>query len=241
MKKQGAAWRLYRRIRGAPRKKREEELTYWQTRKAAEGTLDNEHYKAQYTQLVGLDADFYSGKDVLDIGCGPRGSLAWMVGARRRVGVDPLADDYRALGTDAHPMEYVRAAAEEMPFDDASFDVVTSFNSLDHVDDIDRTICEIKRVLRPDGHLIVAVEIGHEPTWSEPQTLTWDLCRRFEPEVEVLQVREYERGSGILYDGAWRGDAFDHDDPTPRPGVLVAVLRRTQSERAAATASSQSG
>ncbi|MEA2386176.1 MAG: hypothetical protein QOJ22_350 [Thermoleophilaceae bacterium] len=240
MRTHGALWRLYRRARGAARRKRDEELTFWQGRKEAEGTLGNEHYEAQYTQLVGLEPSFYAGKDVLDIGCGPRGSLTWMVEARRRVGLDPLADDYRALGTGEHPMEYVTGAAEEMPFDDASFDVVTSFNSFDHVDDLDRTIAEIKRVLRPQGHLVLAVEVGHAPTWSEPQTVTWDVCARFEPELEVVDAREYERGTGILYDGAWRGEIFDHSDPAPRAGVLVAVLRGAQSERAAATASSQS-
>ena len=177
---------------------------------------------------------------MLDLGCGPRGSLSWMVQARRRVGLDPLADDYRALGTDAHPMEYVAGVAEHMPFDDASFDVVTTFNSLDHVDDLDRTIAEIKRVLRPEGHLVVAVEVGHDPTWSEPQTVTWEVCDRFAPELEVVEAREYERGNGFLLDAAWRGDTFDHDDPAPRAGVLIAVLRR-QSERTAATASSQLG
>ena len=239
MRKHGVVWRLYRRLRGAPRRKRDEELTYWQSRKAAEGTLHNDHYEAQYTRLVGLEPGFYAGKDVLDLGCGPRGSLSWMVQARRRVGLDPLADDYLALGADEHPMEYVTGVAERMPFPDASFDVVTSFNSLDHVDDLDRTIAEIKRVLRPEGHLVVAVEVGHEPTWSEPQTVTWDVCDRFVPELAVVEAREYERGSGFLLDAAWRGDAFDHDDPTPRAGVLIAVLRR-QSERTAATASSQS-
>lgn len=240
MRKYGAVWRLYRRVRGAPSKKRDEELTFWRSRKDAEGTLQSEHYEAQYTQLVGLERSFYAGKDVLDLGCGPRGSLTWMAEARRRVGLDPLVDDYRALGIDAHPMEYVAGAAEDMPFDDESFDVVTSFNSLDHVDDLDRTIGEIKRVLRPQGHVVVAVEVEHQPTWSEPQMLTWEVCRRFEPELEVVEARQFERGTGFLYDCAWRGETFDHGDPAPRAGVLIAVLRRAQSERTAATASSQS-
>ncbi len=118
---------------------------------AAEGELRGDHYGGLFTGLVGVEPNFYAGKDVLDIGCGPRGSLNWAEMARRRVGLDPLAEDYRELGIDSHPMEYVAAAAEEMPFDDASFDVITSFNSLDHVEDLDRTIAEIKRVLRPGG------------------------------------------------------------------------------------------
>ena len=212
---------LYRR-----RRKRTEELSYWRERKAAEGELRAGHYEPIFTGLAGLERDFYAGKDMLDVGCGPRGSLNWADVARRRVGLDPLADDYRALGTDAHPMEYVAAAAESIPFEDASFDVVTSLNSLDHVDDLDATIAEIKRVLRPGGHLVLAVEVGHEPTWSEPQTIGWDIATRFEPELEQVRAGEYERGVDSLYDAAFRGAAFDHADRAPRTGVLIALLRR---------------
>ena len=132
---------------------------------------------------MGLEPNFYAGKDVLDIGCGPRGGLNWADMARRRVGLDPLADDYRELGIDSHPMEYIAAGAERMPFEDASFDIVASLNSLDHVDDLEAAIEEIKRVLRPGGYLVLVVEVGHEPTWSEPQMISWDVCARFGPEA----------------------------------------------------------
>jgi SAM-dependent methyltransferase len=152
--------------------------------------------------------------------------------AKTRVGLDPLADDYRALGIEAHSMEYVAAPAEAMPFGDASFDVVTSLNSLDHVEDMDRTVAEIKRVLRPGGHLLLVVEVGHEPTWSEPQTISWDVCARFEPELEVVQRRDYERGGENIYADAWAGREYDHGDTTPRAGLLVALLRATSGARA---------
>jgi ubiquinone/menaquinone biosynthesis C-methylase UbiE len=146
--------------------------------------------------------------------------------AKTRVGLDPLADDYRALGIESHPMEYVAAPAEAMPFEDASFDVVTSLNSLDHVDDLGRAISEIKRVVRPGGHVVLVVEVGHEPTWSEPQALSWDVCARFAPELDVVRSDGYERTGDTLYADAWAGRAYDHGDPTPRAGLLVALLRR---------------
>jgi SAM-dependent methyltransferase len=223
----GRLWRLYRRLRRAGRKKRDAELAYWRARRAEEGRLGNEHFEALFTGVVGLDAGFYRGKAVLDIGCGPRGSLEWATEASRRVGLDPLAREYRGLGTDEHAMEYVAGRSEEMPFDDAEFDVVTSLNSLDHVDDLGRTAAEIKRVTRPGGHFVLAVEIGHRPTWTEPHSLSWDVCALFEPEFEVVERSEYERGGGSLYDPARRRERFDHADDTPRPGVLAAVLRRS--------------
>jgi len=222
----GRLWRLYRRLRRADRRKREGELAYWRERKAAEGQLGNAHYEMLFTKLVGLDPAFYRGKSVLDIGCGPRGSLVWAREAARRVGLDPLADDYRALGTGDHPMEYVCAASEEMPFADGEFDVVTSINSLDHVDDLGRTVAEIKRVTRAGGHFVLAVEVGHSPTWTEPQALSWDVCDLFEPEFEVVARGEYERGSGWMFDAALRREQHDHANSSLRSGVLTAVLHK---------------
>jgi len=222
----GRLWRLYRRLRRADRRKREGELAYWREQKAAEGALGNAHYEMLFTKLVGLEPGFYSGRSVLDIGCGPRGSLVWAHDAARRVGLDPLADDYRALGTGDHPMEYVSAASEEMPFGDGEFDVVTSINSLDHVDDLGRTVAEIKRVTRAGGHLVLAVEVGHSPTWTEPQALSWDVCGLFEPEFELVARGEYERGGGWMFDAALRHERFDHADSSPRSGVLTAVLHK---------------
>jgi ubiquinone/menaquinone biosynthesis C-methylase UbiE len=179
-----------------------------------------------FTDLVGLDASFYTRKSVLDIGCGPRGSLEWANEADRRVGLDPLADDYRALGTDVHRMEYIAGGSEQMPFADAEFDVVTSINSLDHVDDLSRTVAEIKRVMRPGGHFVLAVEVGHDPTWTEPQSLSWDVCALFEPEFELIEQEEYERDDGWMFDAALRRERFDRSHTSPRTGVLTAVMRR---------------
>ena len=225
--KPGRLWRVYRRLRRADRKKREGELAYWREQQAAEGRLGNAHFRLLFNDLFGLDAGFYRGKSVLDIGCGPRGSLEWADEASRRVGLDPLAAEYQALGTDEHAMEYVAGRSEEIPFDDGTFDVVTSLNSLDHVDDLPQTVAEIKRVTRSGGHFVVAVEVGHRPTWTEPQALTWDVCALFEPEFEVVTREEYERDNGWMFDAALRRERFDHADRSPRPGVLTAVMQKS--------------
>ena len=210
----------------AARRKRKAELAYWKERRDAEGELGNAHYEMLFTDLFGLEVGFYRGKRLLDVGCGPRGSLVWAREASRRVGLDPLANDYRALGTDRHGMEYVATRAEEMPFEDGAFDVVGSLNSLDHVDDLAQAIAEIKRVTAVGGHVVLAVEVGHAPTDTEPHSLSWDLCEMFEPEFEVLERGEYRRDDGWMFDSALRRERFDHTAATQHSGVLVTVMHK---------------
>lgn len=180
---------LYRRFIPVKFKNRVE-MRYWSKRHSIEkGDLSNAHYKPLYTELFQLVDDDYRDKKVLDIGCGPRGSLEWADMAAERVGLDPLADKYGRLGAHRHKMAYVTASSDDIPFPDAHFDFVTCLNALDHVDDFDATVAEIKRVTRPGGLCLITVEIDHPPTATEPLTITADLLRRFEPEFEVLSAR----------------------------------------------------
>jgi ubiquinone/menaquinone biosynthesis C-methylase UbiE len=48
----------------------------------------------------------------------------------------------------------VRAAGESLPFDDDSFDTVVSTLVLCTVEDPERTLAEVRRVLKPDGQLL---------------------------------------------------------------------------------------
>jgi SAM-dependent methyltransferase len=86
---------------------------------------------------------------VLDVGCG-RGDLCAAAAARgaRPVGVD-LADGMVAAARASHPgLEFVRADAEDLPFADASFDVVTSRLGAHHFEDVEAAVQEMTRVAR---------------------------------------------------------------------------------------------
>lgn len=218
--------RLKERLAAPFRDKGDHELAYWRSRKKAEGQLSNDHYVKFYTSHFGFEPSFYAGKRVLDIGCGPRGSLEWANMAAERVGLDPLADSYLRLGADKHAMRYVAAPAEAMPFESGHFDVVCSFNSLDHVDDLDRTIAEIIRVIRPGGHFLLLTDVNHDPTPAEPIVLTWDAVDAFAPALECLEVRHYEKRAAGLYQSIDEGIAYDHKDPTRRYGILSAKFRK---------------
>jgi ubiquinone/menaquinone biosynthesis C-methylase UbiE len=203
------------------------ELDYWRARKEREGTLSNHWYERAFTEPFGLRKAFFDGKRILDIGCGPRGSLEWADNATERVGLDPLAALYRELGTDRHKMRYLPAPCEAIPVPDGSFDVVCSLNSIDHVDDIDASIAEIKRVVQVGGTILLMTDLHDDPTPTEPVVLSWNLIDRFNPECVAVFIRHLEkihRGNG--HESVFAGVHYDHANPKKRYGILVSMLQR---------------
>ena len=200
------------------------EFEFWRkTREDAGGTLQNGHYEQLFTDQFGLNREFFAGKRILDIGCGPRGSLEWATEAAGRVGLDPLVDRYRDLGIDEHAMEYCLAPAESIPFPDETFDVVSSLNSLDHVDNLHDTLGEITRVLVPGGSFLVEVEFGHRPTQTEPIEIPRDFAESLQPTFQVLLNRRFASPSERIHSAYVEAVPYKQ---TKRytPGVMVVHL-----------------
>jgi SAM-dependent methyltransferase len=106
-----------------------------------------------------------AGERVLDLGCGAgTDSLvaAQMVGADGHVtGIDmtaPMLAKARAAATEmgVANVEFVEAEAEQLPFGDASFDVVISNGVIDLIPDKDAVFAELNRVLASGGRIQIA-------------------------------------------------------------------------------------
>ena len=202
------------------------ELAYWRGRAASEGQLNNQHYAYFYTTFFSLEASYYEGKRILDIGCGPRGSLEWASMAEERVGIDPLVPKYLKLGADKHQMTYIAAPSEQIPFPDAHFDVVCAFNSLDHVESYEMTRSEIKRLVKPGGYFLLIVEVNHKPSRTEPVSLPWTMTNDFTDAFEVLETGRFEIGNHDIYGQLRDNQVFDELDTRDREGILTAKMRR---------------
>lgn len=92
-----------------------------------------------------------------------------------KLGVDPLADAYRRLGIARHPMNYVAACGEAMPFGDHTADIVITINALDHVQDATAVMSEVRRILKPGGTFIGSIGLREVPTATEPSLISWEM------------------------------------------------------------------
>jgi SAM-dependent methyltransferase len=91
----------------------------------------------------------YLAGHLLDAGCGSRDiSASLHRGGVRRITRYDLESDEPGV---------VIGPLEEMPFEEATFDSALCNAVLEHVADAERSIREIARVVRPGGHIVVAV------------------------------------------------------------------------------------
>ena len=98
----------------------------------------------------------WAGLKVLDVGCGGGFSCEYL--ARRGAivhGIDQspscIAAAQKHASVSQLAIDYCHAYAESLPYPDQSFDVVVCVDVLEHVADLQQTIAEIHRVLKPGG------------------------------------------------------------------------------------------
>jgi len=203
--------------------KRLNELRYWNNRKNIEGVLNNCHYRHFYTKHFGINVDYFENKTILDIGCGPRGSLEWASNSKRRIGLDPLAKEYLKLGARDHKMEYFDSASEKIPLENNSCDAVFSFNSLDHVESVERTIQEIKRIVRCNGIFLLLVEINHLPTACEPHQLNAkQILKLLKPEFVCEDLKVFKPELKGMYQSILENTIISNPLETGEVGYLSA-------------------
>ena len=97
---------------------------------------------------------------VLEIGIGSGLNLPYLDAARidSLVGIDPseeligLAE--KRIDDSMPKIEFIVSKAEDMHFNDDTFDTVLMTYTMCTVDDVSRVLDELKRVLKPDGHLL---------------------------------------------------------------------------------------
>ncbi len=167
-----------------------------------------------------------AGADVLEIGAGTGANLPYYNGAVRTLTfTEPERPMIRRLEKQIQQQKpaakLLRAPAEDLPFNDGSFDVAVSTLVLCTVDDQRRALDELRRVLRPGGRLLFIEHVR-----SDDERLA-----RWQDRMMPLNVRighgchcnrptlEGIRGAGFEITQLGR-DTLNHAPPFLRPLVV---------------------
>ncbi|MGH9149673.1 MAG: methyltransferase domain-containing protein, partial [Acidimicrobiales bacterium] len=131
------------------------------------------------------------GRRVLDVGCGTGIVLDHLSPWGVPTGLDPSPLGLafcQARGAD----RLVRAFGEHLPFATASFDTLTAFGVVEHIDDDRAAVAEWYRVLRPGGQLVLLTS-AYQWLWSGHDVSNHHTRRYVVGEVDGLL-----RGAGLV-------------------------------------------
>ncbi len=124
-----------------------------------------------------VQSDFVKSGRWLDIGC----SIGIAVRAAKDAGFEAHGIEVEGWGLDYGRQELglenlVQGMVEEHGYPDAWFDVISMYEVIEHVPDLNRFVAELKRILKPGGVLDIRTpDIGH---WRVPKDLpSWDAIK----------------------------------------------------------------
>ncbi|SDI69100.1 glycoside hydrolase family 99-like domain-containing protein [Alloyangia pacifica] len=134
------------------------------------GTIELEHlHRYQLARSIA------EGLDVLDIACGEGyGTDILATRAKSVIGVDinEIAVKHASLSYQNPRASFRQGSATNIPLPDASVDLVVSFETIEHLEDHDQMMSEIRRVLRPNGTLMISspnkLEYTDKPKYNNP-------------------------------------------------------------------------
>jgi SAM-dependent methyltransferase len=110
--------------------------------------------------------------DVLDFGCGSKPYETLFTNVNSYIGVDIAVSghDHKEKGKESK-MD-ICYDGKTLPFQNNHFDAVVCFEVFEHVFNIDDAISEIKRVLKPNGQLLLSIPFA----WDEHE-VPYDFAR----------------------------------------------------------------
>ena len=141
----------------------------------------------EHLHRYAMSLQYVQGKQVLDLASGEGyGSYHLSKVAASVVGVDidEAAVSHAQQRYAQHfNLSYRVGNCAQIPLDDRSVDVVVSFETIEHHDQHEKMMCEIKRVLRPSGLLIISSP--NKKTYSE------DLGNHNHFHIKELYLEEF--------------------------------------------------
>jgi SAM-dependent methyltransferase len=132
----------------------------------------------QFVELVGVGP----GDRVLDVGCGPgvlTGPLLARCGYGAVAAADPSPPFVAAVRERFPGIDVREAPAEDLPYDDASFDASLAQLVVHFMADPAAGLREMGRVTRPGG--TVSASVWDNAGTSGPLSLFWDAVHRIDP------------------------------------------------------------
>jgi ubiquinone/menaquinone biosynthesis C-methylase UbiE len=208
------------------------------------GNIEFEHMHRYIYALA-----YAEGKTVLDVASGEGYGTALLAShASFITGVD-IAEDAVAHARRKYRLpnlEFRLGSCSKIPLLDGTVDLVVSFETIEHHDEHEQMLVEIRRVLKPNGMVIVSSPDKAIYTDRRDYHNRFHVKELYREEFEVLFRTRFKNvvslgqkvmfGSGIIPDGEGTQTAFTSVDlggTTSRPGLVEAMYNLIMASDAA--------
>lgn len=149
------------------------------------------HYKEEnvlkVTKNLRSFSEQYEKPKLLDIGCG----TGFIIDIAKHLyeevhGIDATEEMISKVKVDTDNITLHHGIAEELPFENDSFDVVTAYSFIHHLYNYTDVLKEVNRVLKPGGTFYIDLE---------PNKLFWDAIKDLNMRGEYSEIIGREIGS----------------------------------------------
>ncbi|MCL5023585.1 MAG: methyltransferase domain-containing protein [Nitrospirae bacterium] len=153
------------------------------------GKVEKDLYQDHLARYL-FAARCVKGKRVLDFGCGAGygAEVLRKAGASKVTGIDisPEAVAYARSNYAGNGIEFVIGDCRNAPFPARGFDVVVSFEVLEHIEDQTSYLSEVRRLLTPEGIFIVSTP--NKKTYTDERQVPKSLFHRKEFYLDDLRA-----------------------------------------------------
>jgi len=131
---------------------------YWQKKLKAKSQYLPPNWTDNQFNYIYKNLFFYLGENILDIGCG-QGEFLSLLNKRRKnkklTGIDISSVAISKAKHNFKNIKFYKSSSSKTPFANNSFDTILLIEVIEHLVDTDSTLQEIKRILKPDGYLMI--------------------------------------------------------------------------------------
>lgn len=135
---------------------------------------------------------------ILDIGCGTGREIKFLNKYGQVKGIDNAKEAIEFCCQSGYKNQVLSAEANNLPYKEESFDLVTVFDLLEHTEDDQVVIQKIKRVLKRGGHAVFTVP-AYRFLWGKHDELSHHFRRYTTPSFKKKLTKESFRIVKLSY------------------------------------------
>lgn len=188
-------------------------------------TLTYGEHLSRYSSVVDIVKD----RVVLDIASGAGyGTNLIAQHAKQVTGVDYSQDaiEYSKKLYKSKNLNFIQADAQALPFEDSSVEVVVSLETIEHLNNPEKFVKEVKRVLKPDGVFIVS-------TPNDDEYIEGNEFHIHEFRLKDLRklIGKYFSKSEFYYQGSYFAAGLYSEDVFTKGGEWSGPVAKTFGQR----------